>query len=151
MDKQNRYIIPNEINEFTIPDEFVENGPRKFIRKEKYVDEKTLYKQDLRGSSIGEYKLNNEYVDNCTKYKKCLTHIYSNIDKDTILRYTILNISQEKLYEKGFDYYDNLGISIQGADTRRTLKEIINISKIANFKIALKIKLQNGEVIRFEM
>lgn len=54
---------------------------------------------------------------------------------ETILQNTILNISQQEIYDKGFEYYTNLGISIQGADARRTLKEIINIIKIKNYSI----------------
>lgn len=42
-----------------------------------------------------------------------------------------------------------LGVSIQRADARRTLKEIINIIKIKNYNMELKIKLNNDEVIRF--
>ena len=58
---------------------------------------------------------------------------------ETILHNTILNISQQEIYDKGFEYYTNLGISIQGADARRTLKEIINIIKI-KYSMELKIK-----------
>ena len=34
-------------------------------------------------------------------------------------------------------------------NARRTLKEIINIIKIKNYSMELKIKHKNGEVIRF--
>ena len=61
---------------------------------------------------------------------------------ETILQNTTLNISQQEIYDKGFEYYTNLGISIQGADAIRTLKEIINIIKIKNYSMELKIKLK---------
>ena len=70
-------------------------------------------------------------------------------DIETILQNTILNISQQEIYDKGFEYYKQLGVSIQGADARRTLKEIINIIKIKNYSMELKIKLKNDVIIRF--
>ena len=54
-----------------------------------------------------------------------------------------------KINNRQVKYYTNLGISIQGADARRTLKEIINIVKIKHFSMELKIKLKNDEIIRF--
>jgi hypothetical protein len=39
---------------------------------------------------------------------------------------------REEIYDKGFEYYSQPGISIQGSDARRTLREIINIVKIKN-------------------
>lgn len=40
---------------------------------------------------------------------------------EMILQNTILNILQQEIYDKGCEYYTNLGISIQCADARRTL------------------------------
>lgn len=112
------------------------------------IDEATLFKKNLKGSTIVECKINNINND-IKKYKKILIYLYSTTDLKTILQNTILNISQQEIYIKGFDYYTNLGISIQGSDTRRTLKEIINIIKIKNYSMELKIKLKNNEVIHF--
>ena len=114
----------------------------------RYVNERQLFEKNLRGSIIEECKINKNKHD-IKKYKKILTHIYSNTNTETIMQNTILNISQQEIYEKGFEYYPKLGMSIQGTDARRTLKEIINIIKIKNDSIELKIKLKNDEIIRF--
>ena len=97
---------------------------------------------------ITECKINN-INHNIKKYKKLLIYLYCTINIETILENTILNISQQEIYDKGFEYYNQLGVSIQGADAIRTLKEIINIIKIKNYSMELRIKLKNDEIVRF--
>ena len=144
-------ITIQNIQEYT---QQIINGNLVLTRIIPFVDEATLFQKNLRGSTILECKINNINNDN-KKYKKLLMHLldfinlYSTTDMETILQNTILNISQQEIYDKGFKYYTNLGISIQGADARRTLNEIINIIKIKNYSMELKIKLKNDEVIRF--
>jgi len=143
--KMDNTITIQNIQEFR---QQIINGNLVLTRIIQFIDEITLFQKNLRGSTITECKINN--VNNDIKqYKKLLIHLYSKTDMETILQNTILNISQQEIYEKGFYYYDDLGISIQGADARRTLKEIINIIKIKNYSMELKIKLKNDEVIRF--
>ena len=143
----NTITIPN-IQEFT---QQIIDGNLVLTRIIPFIDEATLFQKNLRGSIITECKINNMNIDikNKYKYKKLLVYIYSNTDIETILQHTILNISQQEIYDKGFEYYNDLGLSIQGADARRTLKEIINIIKIENCSMKLKIKLKNDEIIRF--
>ena len=138
-------ITIQNIQEYT---QQIINGNLVLTRIIPVVDEATLFQKNLRGSNILECKINNINND-IKKYKKLLINLYFTTDMETILQNTILNISQQEIYDKGFEYYTNLGISIQGADTRRTLKEIINIIKIKNYSMELKIKLKNDEVIRF--
>jgi len=135
-------IIPN-IQDFR---QQIINGNLVLTRINQFIDEATLFKKDLRKSTITECKINNVNND-IKKYKKLLIYLYSTTDIETILQNTILNISQEEIYDKGFEYYNQLGVSIQGADARRTLKEIINIIKIKNYSMELKIKLKNDEVV----
>jgi len=130
-------------NIITIPNiqEFMQqiiNGNLVLTRIFPYIDEVTLFQQNLRKSNIIECKINNINID-IKKYKKLLIYLYSTTDIGIILQNTILNISQEEKYDKGFEYYNQLGLSIQGADARRTLNEIINIIKIKNYSIELKI------------
>ena len=138
-------IIIQNIQEYT---QQVLNGNLILTRIIPFVDEATLFQKNLRGSIILECKINNVNND-INKYKKLLINLYSTTDIEIILKNTILNISQQEIYEKGFEYYTNLGVSIQCADARRILKEIINIIKIKNYNMELKIKLKNNEVIRF--
>ena len=142
----NTITIPN-IQEFILQ---TINGNLILTRIIPFIDEATLFQKNLRGSTIVECKINN-IINNKHKYKKLLIYLYSTTDRETILQNTILNISQQEIYEKGFEYYNQLGLSIQGADARRTLKEIINIIKIKNYSMELKIKLKNGDIILFKL
>ena len=137
-------IIPN-VEDFR---QQIINGSLVLTRINNFIDEATLFQKNLRGSTITECKINNINND-IKKYKKLLIYLYSTTDIEIILRNTILNISQQEIYDKGFEYYNQLGLSIQGADARRTLKEIINIIKIKNYSMELKIKLKNDEVVYF--
>ncbi len=121
----NIITIPN-IQDFT---EQRINGNLVLTRKIPVIDEAPLFQKDLRGSAITECKINN-VNNNIYKFNKLLIYLYSTTDIATILQNTTLKILQEERYDKGFKYYNNLGVSIQGTETRRTLKEIINIAKI---------------------
>lgn len=56
---------------------------------------------------------------------------------ETILQNTILNISKQEIYEKGFEYYKQLGVSIQSTDAIRTLFVLL-------FKIVVKNSKKNN-------
>ena len=141
----NNIITISNIKEFR---QEIINGNLILTRIIPFIDEQTLFQKNLKGSIITECKINNNNID-IKKYKKLLIYLYSTTDIETILQNTILNISQQEIYEKGFEYYSTLGLSIQGADARRTLKEIINIIKIKNYNMEIKIKLKNDEIINF--
>jgi hypothetical protein len=138
-------ITIQNIQEFT---QQIINGNLVLTRIIPFINEATLFQKNLRGSTITECKINNVNND-IHKYKKILIYLYSTTDTVTILQNTTLHILQEEIHDRGFRYYTNLGLSIQGADARRTLKEIINIIQIKNYSMELKIKLNNDEVIRF--
>ncbi len=82
------------------------------------------------------------------KYKSILEQIYYIINDGTkIIKNTILNIKTINKNDEGFKYLDNIGISIQGADSNKSLFEIINQSIINEIKIFIKIKLINENII----
>lgn len=66
-----------------------------------------------------------------------------------ILTNTTLNIKQEQINDKGFNYYPSLSLSIQGAESIRTLREIINIIRFKKHNIELKLKLKHN-IIEFK-
>jgi len=140
----NTITIPN-IEDFT---QQIINGNLILTRINPFIDELTLFQHNLRGSHLTLCKINNLQID-IHKYKKLLIHLYSTTDTELILQHTILNILQEIKYDKGFNYYNQLALSIQGADATRTLKEIINIVRLKNYNMELKIKLTNDDILRF--
>jgi hypothetical protein len=139
-------ITIENIQQFT---QQIINGNLVLTRINPFIDEVTLFQQDLLGSKIKECKINNVNHD-INKYKKLIVYLYSTTDIETILQNTTLNISRQKIHYKGFSYNNKLGLSIQGTDVRKTLKEIINIVNIKNYSIELKIELKNGEIIIFK-
>lgn len=107
-------------------------------------NEKTIFEKNLRESKITSCKFNNFYI--CiNKYKKIQMFLYSLTERNMIINNSVLNVVQEIKNDKGYKYYDKLGLSIRGADASKTLKEIINICKLKNFNIELEIKLKNNE------
>lgn len=140
----NRIVISN-IHEYR---RLIIDGDLVLTRIDPFIGEDTLFQQNLRGSYLIMCKINNISVD-IHKYKKLLIHLYSAIDRELILQHSILNISQEIRYDKGFHYYNEMALSLQCSDATKTLKEIINIVKVRNYNIELKIKLVNGEIVRF--
>jgi len=140
-------IVINNIEEFT---QEVVNGGLVLTRIVPFLDESTLFQRDFCGSKIIGCKFNGVQI-NLRKYKKLLVFIYSTVDKETILQHTILNIVEAELRTKGFRYYNQWELSIQGVDARKTLKEIINIIKVKSYQLELKIKLKTGELIGFSI
>jgi hypothetical protein len=143
---ENTITIPN-IEEFTTQ---IVNGNLVLTRIYPYLDEKTLFQKKIEASNIIECKINKINIG-INKYNKLLIYLYSSTDLQTILENSNLNISLLEKHQKGFNYYKELGISIQRVSARITLKEIINIVKIKNFHMELKLKLDNDEIIRFNV
>jgi hypothetical protein len=118
--------------------------------KPEFIEESKLFEYDLRESKITECCINDN-VYKSVKYRQMLIHIYKMMDKNDIISKTTMNVSQQKVYEKGFMYYDDIGLSIQGADSRRTLKEIIRLSRIQEYTMKLSIKLKNNKIVKFSL
>ena len=119
-------------------------------RIEQYLSEILLFEKEIKGSKIIGCIVNDKN-SNINKYHQLLIYLYSEVDLNTILQNSTLNISLDKISEKGFKYYDNIGLSIQSVEARKTLKEIINIVKVMNYSLELRIKLKNEEIIRFKI
>jgi hypothetical protein len=142
---ENTITIPN-IEDFTTQ---IVNGNLVLTRICPFLDEKTLFQKKIEGSNIIECKINKINID-INKYNTLLKYLCSSTD---LQQNTSLNTSdkEEDRNKKGYKYYKRLGISIQGVNARRALKEIINIVKIKNFHMELKLKLDNDEIIGFNV
>jgi hypothetical protein len=121
------------------------NGNMILTRKEKKKED--IFINDFKKSQILSCYINNIKLD-LNKYKQVIEYIYDYIDnKDIIFDNTILNIEDGNINDRGFKYIEKYNFSVQGADSNKTLKEIINICSTCNINIKIKIKLENNKII----
>lgn len=122
------------------------------------TSETELFKKNLCRSYILECKINGINL-HIKKYRKLLIFVYTLLKYelqsieviDVIIKNSLLVISQKELKSKGYQYYDSLGLSIRCADSKKTLREILNILKQKKENIELKLQLANGEIVYFVM
>ena len=115
-----------------------------------YVSEEKII-ENITSSKIKKCKINNEDI-NIFNYRPILRYIYNKMDRESIIKNTKLNCKQEKLNDKGFSYYEKLNLSIQGADAKKTLTEIINMIKVNESHIELEIELKDSnEIINYKL
>jgi hypothetical protein len=131
--KENGDILFEKINEIVI-NEFADLNNYNFTNSEIvqcYIDNKNITK---------------------LKYKSILTEIYSIIDNGSkIIKKTLLNIETLKKEVDGFYYLENIGISVQGVDSNKCIKEIVNQCICNNISIKMKINLTNGDIIKIDI
>lgn len=97
-------------------------------------------------------KINGEIMTPSIKYNNILKNIFNIIDDGTkIIKNSILNIKTTNETEKGFKYLENIGISYQGIDSNKCIKEIFNQCTKNNIKIKMKIILENNKKINIKM
>ena len=106
-----------------------------------------LNNYNIKGSCIYKCIINNRIM-NYNKYRSILYKIYSIIgDGSDIIKNTTLNIKTLNRNDSGFVYKPELGISIQGADSSKTLNEILIQCKENNIQLQLQIKLVDLKII----
>ena len=110
-----------------------------------------ILKKNFSKSKIQKCTINNIIQVRLKKYNQILLHIYSLIDKNVILNNTKLNIKTEEKKDRGFVYYQNIGLSIQGADSNKTMSEILNMCKIQNIKLDLEILMLDNSIFNINI
>ena len=107
-----------------------------------------LNNYDFYHSKIQKCILNNKLID-IKNYKPLITKTYEIInDVNKIKKFTTINIVNEFREDKGFYYLDNFKISIQGVDSKKSLKEIINQCVNNNIFLELDVKLHKSITIK---
>lgn len=121
------------------------------LKKNNYIDIKNIKDYDYKKSILLECSINNIEF-NKLKYKSIIEHIYYIINDGTkIIKNTKLNIKTIIKEDEGFKYLANIGISIQGADSNKSLYEIINQCCENDIKLFMKIKLINELIINIKI
>lgn len=110
-------------------------------------DMKDIKKYDFRNSIILECLING-VIFNRLRYKYILEEIYRLInDGCKIIKCSGLNIKTYKKDDEGFYYLEDIGISVQGVESYKSILEIINQCIQNKIKIFIKIKLVNQTTI----
>lgn len=108
---------------------FVEDGNLMIIKKENDML-KELLSNDYKKSKIIYFEYNNKCF---YKFNPILIDLYKTIgNKEEIIKLSGSNIRNDKFIEKGFQYYPEIKLSIQGAGANKTFKEIIKALKFLN-------------------
>jgi len=85
------------------------------------------------------------------KYMTIIKHIYSIINNGPrIIKNTVLNIKTSNLKATGFTYSEELGISVQGADANKCVKEIILQCTSNHINYDIRIELYTGDIVEFK-
>ena len=151
VENENTYstIIIKNINNYSLTFENNDLIIKKLLTTipNNYISYDELLKKNLKNSQIVYVKIDNELIQNITKYKKLIKYIYQNLDKQTIINNTILNVSIDEINDRGYTYEYDIGLSIQGVDSKKALKEIINQLLKSNKTIEIKIKLKSEDEI----
>jgi hypothetical protein len=126
------------------------NKLKTHIKQKKKEINNDFLKNDFRFSKIINCIINDKVL-NVHNYKPIIIYIYNQIeDKNFIIKNTVLNIIEGNFNDKGFNFFPKHNISVQGADAIKTIKEIINMCSVCNFKLELEIKLKNENIIKFK-
>ena len=137
-------ITITNIDQYTVE---IMNGTLIATRKTHFLTEEELFKKDLVDNSLLECKINNEVVNVRLKYASLLKYILLPMPTETILEHTRLNMVRGEKKVKGYRYNEDLGLSIQGVDGPKTLKEVFNMARVKGLSLLLKIKLNTGNIV----
>lgn len=136
MKEEKKRKIKNEINDF--------------------ISKKDLMLQDFTKSKIINCSItNNEniLISNKDKYMSILIDIYKSMSIDDILarKNSSINVKQGNEHgNNGYIYYSDLRLSVQGKPATITLKEIINMVELNNYRIIITIILANTNQIIYK-
>lgn len=130
--------------EITEEENLVKFKPKKNIMIINSIDE--LKKINFTDSKINKCLINCE-KSHKNKYTSIVLEIYKLIGNGTaIIKNSILNIKTKNITNKGFTYHDDLGISIQSADSNKTFCEIVNQCLKNKITFEIEIELSDKKI-----
>ena len=65
------------------------------------------------------------------------------------MEHTKFNIKKYKFNDNGYKWDEDLGLSIQGKDSKNTISEILMFTEIQKFNMYIMIELENEEIIEY--
>jgi hypothetical protein len=149
IENDDKSIVVNNISNYNI--QIINNNLCLTPIKE-YLTEYEVFRHDLKNSEIIEAKLNGNVIRK-PSYYKILKLIWKDTSVNTILQHTIFNFKLSIESIKGDDSYiwnEDINLAFQTRNFNHAFKEMVNMCKINNFKIELKINLKTKIIILFK-
>ena len=144
--------IPNIDNyhQAIINNELVLTPIYNYITLDELLD-KNLTNSKINYCIITDADADNEVISNSIKYSKILIDIYKYLPASFILQNTTFNIKlTNENGNRGYTWYSEINMSVQGKNSNGTFKEIIKMINLNNYKIDIEIELSNGESINYK-
>jgi ferredoxin-fold anticodon binding domain-containing protein len=137
--------IPNIDNyhQAIINNELVLTPIYNYITLDELLD-KNLTNSKINYCIITDADADNEVISNSIKYSKILIDIYKYLPASFNIKLTNENGN------RGYTWYSEINMSVQGKDSNGTFKEIIKMINLNNYKIDIEIELSNGESINYK-
>ena len=89
--------------------------------------------------------IDEDIISNSNKYFRILIDIYKSLSASFILQNTTFNIKlTNEDGNKGYNWCPEINMSVQGKDANGTLREIIKMVNLNNYKIDIEIELADG-------
>jgi len=120
---------------------------------DKYLKDFEIYRYELKKSEIFEARFNDENIKNPTYYK-ILKIIWKLTPINILLQHTIFNFKlniDSVNTDNTYIWNDEINLAFQTRSFNHAFKEIVNLCKINNFKLILKIRLINNNIILFKI
>ena len=124
--------------------------PKNKILTEEELSMTSLTKSKITSCSIVDN--NDKVISKKKQYQPILTEIWKSMPSQKILQNTTFNfkLGDEK-GEKGYNWNEKINMSYQGKDSNGSMREIIHMCKLNNYKIDISIKLENNKNINFKL
>jgi hypothetical protein len=118
--------------------------------KENDITKDELLNTDLTYSSILDVTINNEICD-IKSYKGILDYLLCNFTAKKLKEISIFKhlILDGEHHKNGYYYLELPNISFVVLSSNASCKEIINLISHLNIKFYIKIKLVNGNIVKF--
>ncbi len=147
----NKKIIDENLYDVAMNNDELILKPKPIQIKIKKLDDFDKNLENFRGSRILDCFIDGKRpFDN--NYSCILKDIYKIIGKGKIIaKQTLLNFETIEKKDKGFEFLENLGISIQRKESLYMFEEILNQCIKSGIKIKIEIKFLSGKIIHYSV
>ena len=132
----------------------VKNGNLILTPKKIYLSETELYNQNLGNSRICSNIItsNGKPISEKKKYQSALIDMWKEMSPQKILQNTTFNFKlTNENGTNGYRWCSKINMSFQNKDSNGTMREIIKMVKLNNFKMEISIILENKKQIYFKV